>query len=133
MEAVVFERRVTTLAQRVRGYRESKGFSLSDLAKASGVSRSYLYQVESGESSPTEEKLVALARALGVSVADLVSPYEDTSDVPETLAQFAREYNLPPSDVKMLQGINYRGKRPTSLDAWRILYWAIKAATGQEG
>ena len=126
------DHRVTTLAQRVRKYREAKGLSLSDLAKVSGISRSYLYQLESGDSSPTEEKLVALAKALEVSVSDLVSNAEESSDTPESLAEFARQDNLPPSDVKMLQGINYRGRRPTSVGAWRILYSVIKAATQQE-
>jgi len=43
----------TGLGQRVRQYREAQGYTLSELAKLSGVSRSYLYQVDSGEFSPT--------------------------------------------------------------------------------
>lgn len=59
-------------AGRIRRLREKNGYSLSDLAKESGVSRSYLYQIESGASEPTVSKARALAVALGVPLAELV-------------------------------------------------------------
>ncbi len=124
--------RERTVGQRVRKYREAQGYSLTDLARASGVSRSYLYQVESGESSPTEEKLVALARALGVSASDLLGESAEVSDVPRELAEFAREKNLQPDDVRMLSRISYRGKRPTTREGWEALFSVIKAVSKAE-
>lgn len=121
------------LGERVRQYREAIHYSLSDLARESGVSRSYLYQVESGESSPTQEKLLALANALGVTVPELLGLQEEAVDVPDSLHAFAAEDNLPEGDVRMLARINYRGKRPTSIEGWRLLYMAIKTTTGSGG
>lgn len=121
-----------SLGQRVRRYRETQGYTLSELAKLSGVSRSYLYQVESGESSPTEEKLNALAKALGVSVPDLLGINSDPAPIPPSLKDFAKQANLPPEDVRMLARISYRGKQPNSKEAWRFLYSTIKTTTETE-
>src|SRR5437868_15383482 len=106
----------TWLGERVRAYREALGYTLSDLAKKSGVSRSYLYQVERGTSSPTQEKLSALATALGVRITDLLGVEAGESEggeVTESLAAYARQAHLPPADVAMLANIRYRGKQPT--------------------
>ncbi len=111
----------TTLGKRVRSYREARGYSLSDLARLSGISRSYLYQVESGESSPTEEKLQALADALEVSIGDLLGIDEETIQIPES-----------PADVRMLARISYRGKQPDTVAKWQLLYLAIRTATKPE-
>ena len=119
----------TTLGQRVRMYREARKLSLSDLTKTSGVSRSYLYQVENDASSPTEEKLVALANALGVTVTDLMGVDEDAQHIPESLAVFATQSGLLPSDVSMLARIHYRGQQPTTAEGWRALYSVIKATS----
>ena len=122
----------TTIGKRVQSYREARGYSLSDLARLSGVSRSYLYQVESGESSPTEEKLQALAGALEVSIGDLLGIDENTIQIPESLRQFAEQEHLTPADVRMLARISYRGKQPDTVAKWQLLYLAIKTTTKPE-
>ncbi len=120
---------MATLGKRVRQYREDRGYSLSELAKQSGVSRSYLYQVESGASSPTEEKLLALASALGVTITDLLGVDAMPVSIPDALATFAKQANLPSGDVDMLTHINFRGKQPTTPEGWRALYLMIKATS----
>jgi len=60
------------IGARIRAWREQKGMTLTDLAEASGVSRSYLYQIERGASEPTVSKAVALARALGIALPTLL-------------------------------------------------------------
>lgn len=120
----------STVGERVRRYREALSYSLSDLARESGISRSYLYQIESGESSPTEEKLLALANALGVAITELLGIDSGQPNTSESLEQFAHQENLPPEDVRMLANISYRGKRPTSVEGWRLLYMAIKTTAG---
>ena len=119
------------LGRRVRRYREERGYSLSDLARQSGVSRSFLYQIESGQSSPTEEKLTAIAGALGVDVADLLGVNVAGDPIPESLRQFAEQARLPEADIRMLARINYRGRQPTTAEAWRILYSVVKSSAGE--
>lgn len=63
---------MTDFAQRLRAFREQRGYSLSDLARASGVSRGYLHLLEQGESNPTLDKLELIARALSLTVSVLI-------------------------------------------------------------
>lgn len=61
-----------TVGELIRFHRESSGLSLTALAARAGVARSYLYQVEGGESSPTIDKLTKIASGLGVPPASLL-------------------------------------------------------------
>ena len=53
--------------------RNKKWISTRELAAKSGVSRSHIQRIESGESNPTIETMCKLARALDVSVYELFS------------------------------------------------------------
>jgi transcriptional regulator with XRE-family HTH domain len=123
------------LGKRVRAYRDALGYTISDLARESGVSRSYLYQVEEGTSSLTHEKLSSLAEALHVTIAELLGSDADMPEapvVPPKLEEFAQQAKIPSADVIMLANIHYRGKQPTTVEGWRALYAIIKATTGGE-
>lgn len=54
-----------TLAERLRQVRELSGLSLNALAKVSGVARTTIGYIESGETSPSIATVELLARALG--------------------------------------------------------------------
>ena len=60
------------LCQRVRDLRKERGWSLDSLAQASGVSRSMLSQIERGQANPTLAVAFRIARAFGLTLADLV-------------------------------------------------------------
>ena len=57
----------------LRRLRTGRGLSLDGLARASGVSRSMLGQVELGQSAPTIKTLWRIAGALGVPFASLLA------------------------------------------------------------
>jgi transcriptional regulator with XRE-family HTH domain len=57
----------------LRRLRTKRGLSLERLAKASGVSRAMLSQIELGQSTPTINVLWKIARALGVPFSTLIS------------------------------------------------------------
>ena len=114
------------LGTRVRQLREKKGWSLTKLAEQAGISRSYLAQIEYGESIPTQAKIVKLANALGALPSELLGEETDPMDIPESLREFARSAGLGSSEVQMLARIEYRGKRPGTVDEWKLLYTIIK-------
>jgi transcriptional regulator with XRE-family HTH domain len=60
------------LAQRVRQLRALRNWSLDALSKASGVSRSMLSQIERDRANPTLAVAFRIARAFGMSLAELV-------------------------------------------------------------
>ena len=61
------------IGDRVRKLRYGKGWGPDELAKASGISRTALYQIEAGKSDyPRAGTLGKLAGALGVDVSAIV-------------------------------------------------------------
>jgi transcriptional regulator with XRE-family HTH domain len=63
---------VKTIAANVRRLRAARGLSAAALARASGVARATLAELEAGRGNPTVETLYGLASVLGVTLADLL-------------------------------------------------------------
>ena len=61
----------------IRVWRDYRGLTQQQVAEAAGISKPYLSQLESGRRKGTAEVLAAVARALKVSLDDLVLPEED--------------------------------------------------------
>jgi len=61
------------LGQRIREIRRSQGVSQEELAHKSGLDRSYVGCVERGERNVSIDNITALARALDVTIAELVT------------------------------------------------------------
>lgn len=64
------------IGARIRIERESRGWSLSDLAARASVSRAMVFKVERGESSPTASLLGKLSGAFGLSMSTLMARAE---------------------------------------------------------
>lgn len=60
------------LSLRIKSLRQARHWSLDDLAGASGVSRSMLSQIERAQVNPTLSVAFRIARAFGLSLAELV-------------------------------------------------------------
>ena len=69
------------LCRRLKQLRAERGWSLDALAKASGVSRSMLSQIERGRANPTLAVTFRIARAFGMSVGELIETPGATSQV----------------------------------------------------
>lgn len=63
---------VKMIAANVRRLRATRGLSAAGLARASGVARATLAELEAGRGNPTVETLYGLASVLGVPLADLL-------------------------------------------------------------
>jgi transcriptional regulator with XRE-family HTH domain len=62
---------VENILNRLREIREDKGFSITDLANRSGITRQTIYRLENEQDDTANSKtLRALADALGVKVSD---------------------------------------------------------------
>lgn len=79
------------VAENLRHKRKVRGMSLDDLARASGVSRAALSQVETCKTNPTVGLLWKIAVGLGVPFADLIGqPKSGTSVLRRGDAQVLR-------------------------------------------
>jgi transcriptional regulator with XRE-family HTH domain len=123
---------VDDLGQRLRRFREDRGWTQAALAEEAGVSKPYLSELESDAGRrPSGQILLQLADALGVTVADLlgrqITP-EQNPDIPPSLRKFAKRRGLPESDVRMLAGIRFRGEAPRTQQRWEHIYNAIRTS-----
>lgn len=67
------------LGLKLRQFRQKKDFSLKELSKKTGVSVSYLNEIEKGKKYPKGDKIIALAKALDVDYDELVSMKLDSN------------------------------------------------------
>jgi transcriptional regulator with XRE-family HTH domain len=144
------------LGARITRFRDLRGLSLSALADEAGLAKSYLAKLEKGEvENPGLRTLSGIARGLGVTVADLLAPAETApragrktmlaedaafskvlEELPEGLKDFLKSMEeagqpLTADTVRALAGVQYRGKRPKSLEDWRFLYDAIRRSVSR--
>lgn len=130
------------IGARIRTERESRGWSLTELAQRSTVSRAMIHKVERGESSPTANLLGKLSGAFGLSISGLIARAESqqgrllraadqpTWSDPET--GYLRRHVSPQSDlpVDLLQITLPAGKQvpmPASAYAFqRQLIWVLQ-------
>lgn len=70
---------MSELNERIRFLRRRRGWSLRDLAEKSGLSASFISQVERSRNSPSVTSLEAICGALGVEPTDLFGGTVETS------------------------------------------------------
>lgn len=130
------------IGARIRIERESRGWSLTDLAARAGVSRAMIFKVERGESSPTANLLGKLSGAFGLSMSTLMARAElrqgrllKAEDQPVWIdpdTGYERKHVSPRSDmpldlVKVMLPAGKRVPMPASAYAFlRQLIWVIK-------
>ncbi|WP_431075594.1 helix-turn-helix domain-containing protein [Microbacterium phyllosphaerae] len=78
------ETELSQIAPRLRHARQKKNITLEDLAKSTGISKSTLSRLESGQRKPSLELLLPVVAALAISLDDIVtSPKIDDPRVPQ--------------------------------------------------
>jgi transcriptional regulator with XRE-family HTH domain len=74
--SIILDTLDTRLGARIRVERENRGWSLTDLAERSGVSRAMINKVERGAASPTASLLGRLSGAFGLTLSMLLARTE---------------------------------------------------------
>lgn len=134
-----------TVGEMVRRLRQSKGLSLTAVAKKAGISKAYLSQLENDPTkNPSAEVVLQLANALDVPITELLGLEEqplNNQSLPPALSIFWGEYpEIPADDIRALAQVQYEGKRPfTPTDYW-LIYETIRVtatrhlrSTGEQG
>jgi transcriptional regulator with XRE-family HTH domain len=129
-----------SLGARIRRLREERGLSLGELEAASGVTKGYLSQLESGKAmNPSVLSANKIAQGLGVRLTDLLGEVEMDSAPSEHLPAGLHEFitraessglSVSADDVQMLLGIRYRGRQPATAEDWALLFDLIKRIVG---
>lgn len=89
-----------TLREKLKQLRAEKDYSLDELARLSGSSKSYLWELENrDERKPSAEKLIDIARVLGVTTEYLLDENAELDDA-QLKEVFFRKFNRLDADEK---------------------------------
>ncbi|MCB2160672.1 helix-turn-helix domain-containing protein [bacterium] len=123
------------LGDRIRELRDQKGETLKDISKNTGISISYLSDLERNITRPSLQTLESLASHFDYSLIDLLKGVEFAGEqtnkaLPPGLSELLNddEFKDEITDdwVQLLQKIELRGKRPTTKREWTTLYLNLK-------
>ncbi len=132
-----------SIGENTKKYRQIRGLSLPDLASRAGVSKAFLWEIETGNSKrPGAEILYKIAEALGVTIAHLMGkqPAGEARDlvepeINEGLRAFINQRKsqgqpLDPEEIKSLSFVQLKGGRPATREQWALIYGILREMTG---
>ena len=118
------------LGKRIKSVRLSKEIKAKDLAKDAKISASYLSEVENGLATISGERLLRIAKELGVTLGFLMEEEVPESashvKIPNELAKAAEGLNLPYNTVlALLEGHNslFARRASTKEREWEMADW----------
>ena len=109
------------LGLKVKQLRQGKSLSFSDLSKHTQMSVSYLNEIEKGKKYPKEDKIKALAQALEVEEAELISPMlsKNLEPVAELLqSNFLNELPLDLFGIELVKVVEIIANAPLKVGAF---------------
>ena len=89
------------ISERIRFFREQKGLTVNKLANLSGISQSFLRDIELGSKKPTVETVSLLCDALGITLGDFFNDGTPSALTENDLLQ--QIYRLTPSQQETLK------------------------------
>lgn len=131
-----------SLADRLQQARKEAGLTLEQLANESGLSKTYLWELEhdeQGVKKPSADTLMKLVTPLRTTIADLlglptvrvdsqtVEISNSLSDFSDWMKQTGRE--LSEAEIRDLATMRFRGGQPKTVDDWDDLYRTLKRTT----
>lgn len=94
--------------KRIRKLRKSLGYSEEELSAAVGITRKFLYEVETGKSGFSAVKLYKIARVLGVGCDYILSGVAEADvekEISETEKLLESHYSALKQKMERLRGI----------------------------
>jgi transcriptional regulator with XRE-family HTH domain len=133
-----------SLAEQLRKIRESEGLSIDELATRADISKTYIWELEKdteGEKKPSAAVLMQIAKALSVTIADLLELPTTQAQAPTTLSPSLKEFQermatlgtpLSDRDLRDLSLMRFRGGQPRNADGWHRLFLTLDTITDRK-
>lgn len=127
------------LQNRLKELRMYRDLTLKGVAELTGLSVSYLSDIERGRTTPTLNTLETIAQALEVSIIDMLTGVDFAGEasqagLPPGLSELMGddEYGQDITEewVETLSKIQFRGKRPQTKQDWLELYLHLRRVLG---
>jgi len=127
------------LGEKLKGIRKNlRNYTLQKVFEETGISVSFLSDMERGKTKPSIETLQKLANFYQVNLSDLLEDSQDNKmenrDLyPPGLRELMNEdVNLDPEVVEVMLTMERRAKRkPETKDQWREYYYSLKFMMGR--
>jgi transcriptional regulator with XRE-family HTH domain len=123
------------LQDRLKELRTNRDLTLKGVAERSGLSVSYLSDIERGRTTPTLNTLEVIAEALEMSVIDFLTGVDFAGELtdaslPPGLSDLLQDdeygHEITAEWVETLSKIQMRGKRPQTKREWLELFLYLK-------
>jgi transcriptional regulator with XRE-family HTH domain len=126
-----------TFGERLRKHRTQRSLSLDDLAAKTGLSKAYLWRLETNpDINPSIEVAQKLASGLEVTILALIAApsieAEGRAEIPPTLKKAQKAFGIPERDLPDLARIRFRGAQPMTAEDWGLLYLHLKKTVAKE-
>lgn len=128
------------LSERLRAARKEEDLTLEALADKTGISKTYLWELESdksGNKKPSADVLLRIANALNTTIGHLLGLATVKAKIDETEVELSsslidfcdRMKNLgtplSDQDIRDLANMRFRGGQPKTADEWNQLYFVL--------
>lgn len=131
-----------SLADCLQQARKEAGLTLDQLSDESGLSKTYLWELEhdeQGQKKPSADTLMKLVTPLRTTIADLlgratVRVNDAAVELNDSLKEFCEwmkmtDRELAEDEIQDLATMRFRGGQPKTRDDWDDLYRTLKRTT----
>ena len=119
-----------SLGERLRLKRKKMGFTLKEVNERTGLSVSFLSEVEREKTNPSVETLKKLANCYDSKISELVP--EDNRGLPESLEEARVQLKISDDIIDLMLKVDFRSdKKYDSMEDWRQLYYSLKTLLGE--
>lgn len=118
------------LSERLRRKRKKLELTLKDVNKQTGLSVSFLSEIERGKTNPSIETIQKLAHCYDVPVSELIP--EANRTLPGSLEEARTQHNIPDEIIDLMLQVEFRSdKKHDTLEDWMQLYFSVKTLLGE--
>ena len=124
------------LGAKLRVLRKKHNYTLADVGNRTGLSVSFLSDIERGRARPSLDTLEKLAACYDTTVNDLLAGVDigsaSTTSYPPGFAEFLRETDVDEELVGLLLRVERRARRRAQTpEDWREDYYSLKKILGR--
>ena len=131
-----------SIAERLKKARSDAGLTLEELASLTGISKTYLWELENDKESqkrPSADILLKIVEAVKITMADLlglpsIEVNKKQFEVSRSLMEFKKwmketKQELSEGEFNDLAAMRFRGGQPKKREDWLDLFMTLKRTT----
>ncbi|HET59538.1 MAG TPA: XRE family transcriptional regulator [Chloroflexi bacterium] len=115
------------ISDRLRRTRKMSHMTLKDVSLKTGLSISFLSDIERGRTKPSLETVYKLAECYGISVHGLIPEGKVKDTYPLELQETIRKHSIPQETAELMFQVRFRSdKKFDSSEDWENLYYSLR-------